>query len=62
MKRRWESKTIEVIYSATTPENERRLLEQTSGILYSYLCQLARESFTDETTAAASSTEMEDSR
>ena len=57
MKRRWETKTIEITYSATTPENDQQILEQTGGILYSYLCQLGRKSISTETTAAASSIE-----
>ena len=56
MRKPWESNSIEVAFSACTPEHEQILLEETGRILYSYFCQLDRVSLSPETTAAASQT------
>jgi hypothetical protein len=54
MRSRWEPRSIEIRFAESEPGSDDCLLAQTGQILYSYLCQLERESVSVETTWAAS--------
>jgi len=55
MRKRWVPGSIEVRFHAGNPEKEIKVIEQVGEILYSYLCQLERDSIQSETIGAVPS-------
>jgi len=58
MKQGWDPKTIDLAFNATQSDKQKLLLEQITEILYSYFCQLERESISGSLATETASSEL----